>query len=290
MSGAKVFEFVLPIDSSTFLTVFWQDKNHSYYLSFLQNQLKNLDISISDWADGARKVRSMHPSKVSFPGMPSHAESLKVHTILPQDAEGMTMVREENSFKGIPYSDYFTVKTEWVVMNVEEGMSPSINVKIFLDIAFHKYTWLEGTIFSNTKSELIDVYGLWHATALEHLASNGLLLPKPSFPLTTVANHHPIQHDDDAIGYHTIEDEEMFYDCEDLHEIGLDSDDLEAGGRSHALSLAGGGSRRRRPSLTSEFDEHNNNNSQLRSSVAQCVESAFVLLEYILRQVHVLFF
>ena len=79
----------------------------------------------------------------------------------------------------------------------------------------------------------------------------------------------------------------MFYDCEDLHEIGLDGDDLEAGGRSQLLSLAG--NRRRRPPLPSDSDDDNEStsprNSQLRSSVAQCVESAFVLLEYILRQV-----
>ena len=63
-----------------------------------------------------------------------------------------------NNFKGIPYSDYFSVVVEWFVLDVDNSHtggggsdSSECEVKILLSFDFHKSTWLRGTIESNTK-------------------------------------------------------------------------------------------------------------------------------------------
>ena len=83
-------------------------------------------------------------------------------------------IKETNSFRGIPYADYFTVNTEWIIIsNSIDGSECS--VKIFLDFNFMKSTWLQGTIESNTRSELLSVYELWFSSAEEELTSDNLL-------------------------------------------------------------------------------------------------------------------
>lgn len=83
-------------------------------------------------------------------------------------------IKETNTFRGIPYADYFSVNTEWVIIsNSIDGSECS--VKIFLDFNFMKSTWLQGTIESNTRSELLSVYELWFSSAEEELSSDNLL-------------------------------------------------------------------------------------------------------------------
>jgi hypothetical protein len=81
-----VADFNLSVDIDTFFSIFWLDK--TWYEHFLTNGLEDLDVSVSDWADEngstssssgnkvslSRNIHSYHPSKMSFPGLPSHAE------------------------------------------------------------------------------------------------------------------------------------------------------------------------------------------------------------------------
>ena len=79
-------------------------------------------------------------------------------------------IKESNSFKGIPYSDYFRVNTEWrVTQHQKDYIDNYINIKIYLEFIFYKSTWLQGTIESNTKAELLTIYDLWYQTALNTL-------------------------------------------------------------------------------------------------------------------------
>ena len=106
------------------------------------------------------------------------------------------MIKEVSSFKGIPYADYFSVNTEWLVTsksqllnkeqfsyNHNENINININdddnsndkecvgctISISLQVIFHKSTWLQGTIESNTKAELIGVFELWSKKAQNHI-------------------------------------------------------------------------------------------------------------------------
>lgn len=117
-----VSHFILPLDIDTFIDIFWTDS--SWYERFLTEKLQDLSVDIGEWfCEGnspgdlckTRKIKSDHPSKISFPGLPSHAESFKTQTLthLKEKEESRVIIKESNTFKGIPYADYFNVNTEW---------------------------------------------------------------------------------------------------------------------------------------------------------------------------------
>jgi hypothetical protein len=211
MAPIVLSEFALAVDLEGFVELFWSKPQ--WYEEFLTEKLLDLSVNVGEWspnpedpATQVRTVKSYHPSKISFPGLPSHAEvccrttapiytdrlvkayyllsvkSWKAQTLsLAKDAGGKLQkvtVRETNSFRGIPYADYFNVITEWNVvpsapansgagqqLNSSSGASGSCKATVYLDFQFHKSTWLQGTIESNTKAELIGVYELWLQSA-----------------------------------------------------------------------------------------------------------------------------
>lgn len=189
-------DFVLPISSRHFLQLFWIE--NPWYHSFLVERLLDLEVGISEWQQSkgdsgrvndrkvhSRTVKSLHPSQVSFPGLPSHAESHKLQTyeIVDGTADNISIViTESDNIKGIPYADYFSVHTEWKVIpkfknanNISTdniaglAVSTSCHVLIQLTFKFHKSTWLQGTIESNSRAELLRVYELWLQAAMEHI-------------------------------------------------------------------------------------------------------------------------
>jgi len=83
----------LPADLNGVLGVLWFDNldngnnGGSWYETFLKETLDNEQVEVGEWRHTSvgqeksvimtRSVRSLHPSKLSFPGLPSHAESIK---------------------------------------------------------------------------------------------------------------------------------------------------------------------------------------------------------------------
>jgi hypothetical protein len=205
-----IAEFALPVNLLTFCDLFLY--SDSWYEHFLLNSLHDRNITIGGWNDcddqqsKVREVKSEHPSKVSFPGLPSHAESLKLQKLTINLTNNSLVLIETNKFHGIPMSDYFRVDTVW---NVEEMATPppplsptspspsidsSVRIRISCEVVFHQSTWLKGTIESNTKSELLSVFTLWKDAALKtiadhqqaslaamlHLNNNQMILDQPS--------------------------------------------------------------------------------------------------------------
>jgi len=80
-------EFSIPIDLNSFITYFWSDP--VWYKNFLIEQLEDLNVVVGEWEENSqlgneiinRTINSDHPSKVSFPGLPSHSQSIKLQTI-----------------------------------------------------------------------------------------------------------------------------------------------------------------------------------------------------------------
>ncbi len=184
-------EYVLPLDISGFLHM-WLDQEWNEF--FLEDRLKDINVTLSEWeADEdnsaciTRKLRSHHPSKISFPGLPSHAESFKTQQLfLPSHNHPNALrIKETNVFRDIPFADYFNVVVEWDVTwgperspRKKKGSGDGKNQKgaemcyisIYLGFHFFKSTWLQSTIESNTRAELIWVYDLWTAYATETLS------------------------------------------------------------------------------------------------------------------------
>lgn len=79
MAPVVLSEFTLTIDIDGFIDMFWSKPG--WYEEFLVGKLLDLSVNIGEWGPSpelpnaqARTVRSYHPSKISFPGLPSHAE------------------------------------------------------------------------------------------------------------------------------------------------------------------------------------------------------------------------
>lgn len=198
MPPVPITQFTLGVHIDTFLELFC--RTSTWYEDFLTHKLMNLSVSVSDWTPSVgndkvltRTIRSYHPSKISFPGLPSHAEvdmsittsldtshshnivyylqSWKVQTLeiisFENDVVEKVLLKEVTSLQGIPYADYFNVVTDWAIISSpsssikQPGSSPSCKVSISLEVKFLKSTWLQGTIESNTKAELVGVYELW---------------------------------------------------------------------------------------------------------------------------------
>ncbi len=195
--GQLLGEYEVPLNLASFLHM-WLDSEWNEF--FLSDRLKDINVTVGEWeVEGdspvlMRKVRSYHPSKISFPGLPSHAESYKTQQLfLPcKDHPHTVHVKETNVFRDIPFADYFNVVVEWDVSwpsrksNSRGGDKGSGHrnksgkdkrapedvclMSIWLDFHFFKSTWLQSTIESNTRAELMGVYDLWTDYAHETLS------------------------------------------------------------------------------------------------------------------------
>lgn len=172
MAPKLISEFTLNINMETFIYLFWNDSK--WYERFLSEYLEDISINVGQWeydseSTKIRQITSYHPSKVSFPGLPSHAESLKTQIMeyIEKSNELKFNLKESNTLRGIPYADYFTVDTEWIVTSSHN--SQECFISIYLEVVFLKSTWLQSTIESNTKAELIVVYEKWLEFAMKQI-------------------------------------------------------------------------------------------------------------------------
>jgi hypothetical protein len=95
MAPKVLKEFVLQCSIDTFVKSFWLDIN--WYERFLSEKLLDISINVGDWILSSEKpftaytrnVKSYHPSKISFPGLPSHAEVRDSLTTCPVEADSL---------------------------------------------------------------------------------------------------------------------------------------------------------------------------------------------------------
>lgn len=281
-------EFHIPGEVAAFTKRLWADK--TFYEVFLSNTLLDKDISIGEWVpqdDGShvRDVKSLHPSKVSFPGLPSHAESYKTQRMEVSSGRSQRLtIVETNTFKGIPMCDYFTVCTIWNVCSASVqtdassplAPAPHCLVHISLEITFHKSTWLKGTIESNTKSELQEVCSLWRDSAEKWLSAEVDRAPICSpftgvdIPATHAASGYSSPRVIGRSSSSNVEDEDdlAFYDCEEGAGLLLrPPEDLQPLLRDI------------QPHHRSAASSNSTNNSPHHHLASTCVEVVFVLLE-----------
>jgi hypothetical protein len=84
MKPTVLKEFLLQCDIDLFLKDFWLDIG--WYERFLSEKLGDISVNVEDWIPSSsglqntftRNVKSYHPSKMSFPGLPSHAEVIMI--------------------------------------------------------------------------------------------------------------------------------------------------------------------------------------------------------------------
>eukprot|EP01038_Epipyxis_sp_PR26KG_P017504 gene17504-24246_t len=312
MAPILLKDFKLNITYEELIAELWL--NPTWYNKFLTEILNDIKVEISDWvtqeknhvSDGSnitiktRQVNSHHPSKISFPGLPSHAESFKIQTMEISTTNNECFIREINTFQGIPYADYFNVITEWKIksMNKSNNNDPSslsmlsssrtatplsressntCFIEIFLDFKFLKSTWLQGTIESNTKAELLGVFELWYEAANMYIRESmdgnnkGKIAYSKSFSTINNNDMFPVlisSHSQDEISQESaglLSEDDMeeleFYDCEDGRSIASNATIGISTVKSNKSSSKRNNSLASRPSFTIK----NNINTNLKS-------------------------
>ncbi len=290
----KIAEFTVHLNTREYLQHFWFDK--SQFETFLSTKLEDKNIAIDDWTNlgnsQTRQVKSAHPSKISFPGLPSHANSKKQQTLIIENDNDIYCARidEIAEFSGIPYSDFFVVSTKIVVIDKDVS---SCAINISAEVIFKKYTWLKSTIESNTRSELISVYEHYHEfvneSAIKFISPPKLKsssIDEKSIDLYRQSVTLSRRASDSKGIFSNDDDDSEFYDCEegtmliDDNVLSVLSKRIESFHNNHHSRLL-------------LFDDSNSDKEQIytiREFAVNCVETVFVIIEalwHILRQIYI---
>ncbi|RLN36901.1 hypothetical protein BBJ28_00008125 [Nothophytophthora sp. Chile5] len=119
-----------------------------------------------------RQVKSQHPPKISFPGLPAYAGCTRMQRFrLDKSSQGgdkwdRFVVSELNRMSKIPFSDYFEVESRFVVSRDGKNYC---HVQVGLVVNFRKATWFKSQINSSTRSESKEALEAWAKQAIEFL-------------------------------------------------------------------------------------------------------------------------
>lgn len=122
-------------------------------------------------------MNCMHPVRASYPGAPSHAKCRRrqIKTVVVDSSTNLVNITldETMDLDGIPYSDYFLVKTVWRISDIPQKnadeKAPTCLLTVSALVKFMKNTWLKGTIASSSESELKEAINLWKVSALANI-------------------------------------------------------------------------------------------------------------------------
>lgn len=225
-----------------------------------------------------QQVSSKHPSKVSFPGLPSHAHSTKTQTYTVNLAGDQAHLHEVTVLSGIPYADYFSVKA---AMAVQSSSASECTAVVTMTVEFHKSTWLKGQIVSNTKAELAEVYKEWYEHAKSVLETHHRA--PAAAAAATLASLPAVE----QIAVEELEEDDEFFDCVDqdmapllgsrFQEVQLHEDDEE--------KQQGDGLPQYRP-LSGRLRSASADNIDSRAVAVSLVEVLFVVVESIFWKAH----
>ncbi|OWZ05462.1 hypothetical protein PHMEG_00022449 [Phytophthora megakarya] len=135
---------------------------------------KGFEISKEDDYTLFRIVRSQHPPKTSFPGLPPYAGCTRTQRFrLDKSSNGgdkwdRFVITELNRMSKIPFSDYFEVEMRYVFSRDGNNYC---HVQVGLVVNFLKATWFKSQINSSTRSESKEALESWTKQAIEFLES-----------------------------------------------------------------------------------------------------------------------
>ncbi|ETL41821.1 hypothetical protein L916_07265 [Phytophthora nicotianae] len=135
---------------------------------------KGFEISKEDDYTLYRIVRSQHPPKTSFPGLPPYAGCTRTQRFrLDKSSHGgdkwdRFVITELNRMSKIPFSDYFEVEMRYVFSRDGNNYC---HVQVGLVVNFLKATWFKSQINSSTRSESKEALESWAKQAIEFLES-----------------------------------------------------------------------------------------------------------------------
>ncbi|KAE8985434.1 hypothetical protein PR001_g22891 [Phytophthora rubi] len=135
---------------------------------------KGFEISKEDDYTLYRIVRSQHPPRTSFPGLPAYAGCTRTQRFrLDKSSNGgekwdRFVITELNRMSKIPFNDYFEVEMRYVFSRDGNNYC---HVQVGLVVNFLKATWFKSQINSSTRSESKEALESWAKQAIEFLES-----------------------------------------------------------------------------------------------------------------------
>ncbi|CAI5735668.1 unnamed protein product [Peronospora farinosa] len=147
------------------------DKNELVKAEEIQ---KGFEISKEDDYTLYRIVRSQHPPKTSFPGLPPYAGCTRTQRFrLDKSSHGEDkwdrfVITEVNRMSKIPFSDYFEVEMRYVFSRDGNNYC---HVQVGLVVNFLKATWFKSQINSSARSESKEALESWMKQSIEFLES-----------------------------------------------------------------------------------------------------------------------
>eukprot|EP00981_Chlorochromonas_danica_P001342 scaffold289_cov169-Ochromonas_danica.AAC.3 len=194
MTDHPLVSFVLPISPERFIQQLWL--NSSFYESFLGDRLRNAHVTVHAWERIfssnspqlealKRTAQSEHPMDEGYSYLrvlgviPAFAQSIREQRVefaspfapcswevsdsdwgdLPRASEDCPhFIRERAVFKGLPFSDAFSIQTTWKVSPTTLGHT---SLEVAAEVSFKRWCFAEGLIRFNTRKQLKEVLKQW---------------------------------------------------------------------------------------------------------------------------------
>ncbi|DAZ98308.1 TPA: hypothetical protein N0F65_008894 [Lagenidium giganteum] len=182
----------LHADVQVVFNALWGNGAGQDFLNGVMEKSKDIDIEIEDWQpiDGAgvdrdeltkgvviskesdysqfRHVRSQHPPKTSFPGLPPYATCNRIQRVRVEKSEqgdrwNRFVISDMARMSKIPFSDYFEIETRWVFSRDGKNYC---HAQAALTVHFLRSTWFKSQISSSTVSESKEVFEMWLQLAI----------------------------------------------------------------------------------------------------------------------------
>jgi hypothetical protein len=190
---AMILDCELRAEAQSVFELLWGNALGRDFLRDHMAMTKDIDIDIEDWQpitsenqaetsrgfaiskeDGYtmfRNVRSQHPPKTKFPGLPAYAGCCRLQRLrIEKSVDGSKWTRFVVSdllrMSGIPFSDYFEIETRWVFTRDSKHYC---HVQAGQIVNFLKSTWFKSQIESSSRSESKEGIDLWAKNAIVYL-------------------------------------------------------------------------------------------------------------------------
>jgi len=139
---------------------------------------RDKDTLVEDWSSNedssfSRRIKFSHPIKngIPFPGLPSHALTLKVQNFKCESMDTLSM-SEIDEVKGVPFSSHFKVHFTWKITAINETTS---KVTVFMKVQFDSPTLFDDLISKSAHEEAFEYTQNWL------LGVNKFVIDPPAF-------------------------------------------------------------------------------------------------------------
>uniref|UniRef100_M4B7U9 FYVE-type domain-containing protein n=1 Tax=Hyaloperonospora arabidopsidis (strain Emoy2) TaxID=559515 RepID=M4B7U9_HYAAE len=187
----------LRADVKRVFDLLWNDGPGQEFLRTTMEKARDIDIEVEPWKTDDkndpvttaevrkgfeiskendytlyRTVRSQHPPKTSFPGLPPYAGCTRTQRFRLDESSNdgekwdRFVITELNRMSKIPFSDYFVVEMRYVFSRDGNNYC---HVQVGLVVNFLKATWFKSQINSSTRSESKEALESWAKQSIEFL-------------------------------------------------------------------------------------------------------------------------